>query len=315
MAEACSCTSGIVNLGTACSPGIAPIQKLIFLEYFDSDGEVIEADISGTLNKAYFDAYTNHATKKLRWYPTPSLKSVTNERGENLVEGYPDQSTGFVGEGVKSFIGYVVGKEATPKLAHKMNSGRCANLSAYGVDKTGNWIGKEITKGMIAPIRIDSDSFNARYIEATDTTQAKIEIKFNWHVDEQDGDLIMVASDELDWDISQIRGLLDITGTYSSISQTGCTLTLETEYGTPLNPVMDEGLVAADFTSAVTAATSKFRNVTDSADIAITSVTETAPGVYVFVFTSQTVSDVMKTLPVKLGRDYTLVAATTFTIV
>lgn len=304
MAKTCACESGLSNTGVACSPIMQVAQKLIFNNRYDNNGSVNEIDIQLPMDQGFFEALVNDVNKTERWYPTPNLKSVTDERGEPMMESFPDGSMSFIQDGTRGFIGFITGIHANQKLVGKLNAIRCQNMQVYIVDKNGNLIGIEKTKNMLAGIRIDSDSFNARLIKGTDTTTQKVEIKFNFHVDENDEDLVMVTASEMQYSISDLSGLLDITTTLTGISTTGLTVTLETEYGTILNPVMDEGLDASNFISSVTSASSRFRNVTDAADVTITSV-EIAPGVYNITFnTAQGAGETMVCKPKKNGREY-----------
>ena len=106
-------------------------------------------------------------------------------------------------------------------------------------------------------------------------------------------------------DISLLNGLLDVTSTYSSIGQTSFKATLKTQYGSFLNPVLVEGLVAGDMA---------LYNVTDSASVTITSIAESPDGTYQINFASQTVADVLRLTITKDGYNFAAVTANTITI-
>ncbi len=64
-----------------------------------------------------------------------------------------------------------------------------------------------------------------------------------------------------------------------------------------------ENLVAADLVSSVGGATSKIRNTTDAADVAVTGLTENSAGNYTATFTAQTSADSMTVKVLKNGYD------------
>ena len=106
-------------------------------------------------------------------------------------------------------------------------------------------------------------------------------------------------------DISLLNGLLDVTSVYSAIGQTSFKATLKTIFGTFVNPLLVEGLVAGDMA---------LYNVTDSANVTITSAVEAPDGTYTISYASQTVADVLRLTITKDGFDFTAVTANTITI-
>jgi hypothetical protein len=92
----------------------------------------------------------------------------------------------------------------------------------------------------------------------------------------------MISSSEGLVDFGTLEGLIDANIALSSITTTGFVATITTDYGTALTDGKVKGQLSADFS---------LYNDTDSASIPITTVTETADGVYTFVMPAQTASD------------------------
>jgi hypothetical protein len=163
-----------------------------------------------------------------------------------------------------------------------------------------------INDGYLAPIRIDNGSISAKLIKTgSGATTQKIDLAFDWHLDVQDERLRTIEPNEMSTDISLLNGLLDVTSTYSAIGQTSFKATLKTQYGSFLNPVLVEGLVAGDMA---------LYNVTDSASVTITSIAESPDGTYQINFASQTVADVLRLTITKNGYNFAAVTANTITI-
>lgn len=292
----------MANTGTACTPLIKVTKKLLYMPIFDNAGARNYIDLTGDLDAAYFSGLINDSDGSQRLFPLPEMKAVEDTRGDAVTEDFADGTKIFIRDGSRAFSGMIVGKLASTKLKGKIEAARCGEMGVFNVDADGNIIGivsEDQTK--LYPIRLDSESISATFIQATDTTIQKLNVKFNYHPDENDACLGMITADELDGvDALVLKGLLDLTITATTPTATGVVITLKTEYGSVLNPVMAKGFVAADFT---------FVNVTDSgSSIAITgtgaSFTETADGVYTIVYKTAddpTVADVVKVTVNKTG--------------
>ncbi len=301
----CKCGVGLSNTGTACTPIMQVAKKIIVVPYFDDNGATNGIDLSGgPFDGVFFSDLINHADKSKRWFPLPELKNVVDERAENITQSFGDGSSVFISEGDRSFTGLLV--KGTPRLKGKIESARCVEVGIFIIDKNGNLIGSlDEDNGILLPIKLDEASVAARLMKTSDTTIQMLELKFNFHSDEKDENLAMITCDELDYNLLLLKGLLDIHATVANKSLTSFEVTLKTEYGSVLNPVLDEGLVAADFT---------LYNDTDSAAVVITSAAEAPDGTYTIVYAAQTAADVLFLTPDKEGRDYADVIATPITL-
>lgn len=314
----CECNNSLSNTGTDCQPIFEVAKRLIFVPTYDSTGTRNFINLADTLDAAYFLALVNEADSSKRWYPSPEIKNIESLREDPIYETFADNSRIFIQQGVKNFSGILVGKDASPQLVGKLESLRCNDVSAYVVDRKGNLRGTISNDGtQLFPIKIDAASVSPTLADTTDTTGQKIILNFTWSQEESDSCLRMISANEMgDANLLNLRGLLNVFATFSGISQTGATLKLTTDYGTPINPTVVRGLVTNDFISSVTASVAKVRNTTDTLDVTVT-VTESSstPGTYVLAWASQTVSDVIVVAIKKNGFDFTAVAASPITIV
>jgi len=161
-----------------------------------------------------------------------------------------------------------------------------------------------ISRNAYMTFLIGITEYLSKYVEATDTTVEKLNISFDWLLSEEDGNLRFIVPTA---DLFSSNGLLDIAATMTNISTTGFKAKLFTKegYGDISKKYPMTGLLLADFV---------LYNVTDSAAVTITSVTEDPEGTYTFAFTAQTSADVLRLTPSLDGYDFTSVVATTVTI-
>lgn len=309
MAQACDCNATLQNTGTDCTPVIQTTSQLIFVSYYDADGNQTYLDLSDTFNTAYFTALINNADPLLRWRPLGKFKNIEETRAESKTEEFTDGSKQFIQQGIRSFMGVI--PKAPQQLLAPIEGMRCAEVGVYLVDNSGNLIGTigeqdNCDPAFLYPIRIDKESIDAIFIKQTPDIGQKISVSFNFDITEQDSKLRMVTQAELNADLNSVRGLRDVCSVISGIDVTEFTAELRvTGYGTPRNPVLMEGLVITDFS---------LYNTTDAAAVTISTLTETSPGVYVFTFASQTAGDILELTPVKNGYDFAAVVANTIQI-
>lgn len=295
----CKCGAGLSNTGTACTPIMQVAKKIILVPYFDESGAINSVLLASTFNTAFFTAKVNHADKSKRWFPLPELKNVLDERAENRLESFDDGSSVFISEGDRSFTGLLV--KGTPILKGKIESSRCVELGVFIVDKSENLIGALSDDGLsLLPIKLDEASVSARLMKTTDAAIQKLELKFNFHSDEKDESLVMITCSEVNTNLLLLKGLLDIYAEYTAKTTTSFKVKLKTDYGTPINPVVDEGLLLADFA---------LYNVTDSLPVTILSAVESPDGTYTITYAIQGAGEVLRLTPTKSGRDYAAVVA------
>lgn len=314
--QVCNCNAGMENTGVGCSTIMRDAVGLWLQPTYADDGtrNGIPLDGSVTLNQTFFEDMANDPDRSKRIYPVSApggLKNVTQTRAENVTREFTDGSKEFIREGTKPFEGQIVGLSANPQYCGKLNAARCQLMSVWKIDRGGNLIGAISQDGeTLYPIQIDSGSFYATFMEATpNENNAYIKIGFDFAQNEPDQNLRMIPCSSMSYNIQNLRGLINVCATFTDPTETGVVVTLVTEWGDPLNPTLDQGLVAADFA---------WKNVTQgNADIGFTgtggSFEETSPGVYAFTWDTADqpdAGDEVQLIVTKNGRDYTCVTDT-----
>lgn len=317
--QICDCnSSGMNNTGFACVPIFYSTKKIIFVPTYKSDGTKNYIASSDTLNQAYFDAkIASDTPADERWYPSPSMKNVVDERAEPTYETFDDLSTVFIQEAVRKFLGEItvlpeIGAVA-PQLKGKLESSRCTQFSVYYIDTNGNLIGKYegTDKTKLYPEAIDAQSLYVGYMKTSlkNKTSQKLILTFNVNTTEKDQDYAMIQCSDLNGVVLlDLRGLVDVSGTYSDIGTDGFTIATTTDFGTFKNPGYWTGLVAADFIDSNPASLgqpAKVYNLTTDTSVAVT-VAESPDGTYaVTLATPQSPGDEIRVYIYDTGADFT----------
>lgn len=307
----CNCDVTMNNTGLPnCSPLINVTRKVFLTPTFDSTGarnKITIADIDAT----YFQEQIDLADTSKRLFPLPNVVDVEDTRGDAIMQELSNRSKIFIADGTRTFTGVVWGRDGSPILKGILDSARCAQMSAYLVDKKGNLIVGEVSDdGLTAyPFKLESDSVVATPLYATDNTVQGVRISFDFSQDHDDACIRMIQAGDIEEDLLSLTGLRDVFATVSGISQTGLTIHYWTKSMEAGKKIAVQGLVVGDFISSDDAATSNAYNVTDTANVAISSVTEGTGadvGKYTLAFASQTVSDVLNVLAKKSGLQFTV---------
>ena len=299
----CDCGTGLKNTGiSGCAKPMGVYQKAFFVETYDSTGAKNKYDTSVPLDQSVLDALLNNADTSKRWYPTSTLETVGGERADNVIETAPSGRIYYIKDGIRTQSFEMVGFPA--KYIEAYESNRCVTLSVFYVDSDGNLIGGAESGTILYPKNIDAKSIQIKDVKMTDTTMAKIVMSFNYAISEKESYESYIESASITADLLNASGLVDVTVEAVTNGQTSMTFKLVTNYGAVGNKIKDKGLLAANFVSTVGAVASKLRNVTTSADVAITGLTESA-GTYTLTYTSQTIGNVLTITPLANGRSYT----------
>lgn len=312
--EACECNVTLGNTGLPnCEPINKVTKKIIIVPYYNSSGSINAIDLTSTLNDAYFTARINDTDATKRWYPMPELKNITSEKADSTFQEFGDGSRIKIQDGVRTFTGLMPNK--SPNFLSKIINYGCTKIGVFLVDKTGSLIGIKKVNGFLYPIKIDEPTWDARLVFAGDETVQSVQLNFDFHVDESDGDLRTIFSTSIDnVDLLALNGLIDVNVSISNISTTGFTAKYTTDMGDLLEPIVVEGLFAADFVSFNSAVTSKIYNQTDSLDVTVTVVETSTKGTYTVTYPLQTVADTLKLANKKNGFDFTKVNGTSILI-
>lgn len=300
------CAGGLGNTGESCTP-IIEISSNGFEMYLkDGDGNRNGIDLENdTINDAYISAKINHTDPLQRWYPIGTFKNVTDEREDPIYETAEDGSLGFIQEGIRKVSLQIW--NGTQILCGKLNQSRNKSIGVMPITITGDLVGtigndqSNCVPTMLYPIAVDPGSWYAKFIKKTNSVVQKLMLTWNWLRSEKDENLRVIEASEMDTDLTLVEGLKDVCDTISDEDQTTFTATMRLAgYGSATAPIPMTGLVIGDF---------DLYNVTDSATITISTVTETSDGVYVFTFPSQTLGDVLRLTPTKTGYAFDAVVA------
>lgn len=290
MADLCACGTGGGNTGRpSCFPVFDVTKQAILVEYFKTDGSINGIDIStltsGVLDQAFLDARIKDVDSRTRWYPTPELKNIVDERSEDITEEFEDTSSVFIQEGARSFEGLII--KGDPVLLGNLKKWRCLTVGVFFIDKAGNLIGKKTRDGFLDPIRLQDESFSAGLIKGTDTTKQKDRVSFIVSQLEDDADLRMIEGNSITANLLGVGGLVDVNATaVTNITTTGFDVQLDTSFGGCTSLIPAEGMELADF---------DVFNDSTSSTVVVSSVTEstTTAGLYTFFFPAQTSTDVL----------------------
>ena len=312
MSNLCSCTLGKENTqGNSC-PELSQIAaRIIIVPKYNAAGAVNEiANVAG-ITKAALQAKFDANDIDDRWFPLTEFKNVVEAKADPIYQEFTDRTKVLIDEGKRNFEGYIISQG--PILLGKLKSWGCQEFGIYIIDKNSNFIYQtdSATGLKVQPIPVDKESWTATLMKATDTTVAMIKIAFDFAMIARDEQLRVVAYEDLDFDgldTNDVYGLYTCSGVASSISTTGFTMTITTDYGLPV-----KNLLITDFFDSHGGANSKVYNVTDSAAVAISTFSETSDGVYVFTYSAQTSADVLRCTPDKSKYDFAGVVSVAIT--
>ena len=266
----CKCNLGLSNTG---NPNCLPIQSvtssLILVPLYSNAGVRNGISLADAVLPATYTALINQADASLRWYPIPAMENIEQPKADSLFEEAASGKKAFLRQGTRSFSGEIW-EGASPQLYGKLKDNRCVEFGFYVRDVDGNLIGSNEGTGVLYPIPVDNASWNPTIAFATDSTIQKIMIGFDWNRLFDESTLWMVTSDEAGLNFNSLEGLLDVNlvGTDDSLTSTDVSGTLD--YGTFVN--------AIKFSGATSTADWSIYNVTDSASVTVTSVTESPAG-------------------------------------
>jgi len=306
MSKICDCNVGLSNVGTpTCQPIASVARKLIVVPFFKADGSVNSIDVvADALDDAFFTAKINETAPADRWFPFPLMKNVLDERAESTFEEFDDGAKFFIKDGIRTFTAML--PVQSPAFLDKIISIRCTKIGVFVIDANNNIIGSQTVAGKLFPIKIEEQTWTPILVKATDAGVQKISLSFDFAVEENDEDIRMITGANITANMLALNGLLDGILSVASITATTFKATINTCFGDLKDLVKVQGLLLANFTLTEVSPT--------PGPVTITSVTESAPGVYDFLFASQTSADVLKLTAVKTGFDFSTFGDVVITI-
>ncbi len=298
MAIVCDCNNVSLNTGIPACVTIADITRcLVFDTELTSAGAVKERTVADLSSFTVVETFLNAPLLDNRQLPTPELENVENIRDEAVFQEFNSGNKSKVRDGFKNFTGYLV--QVPRELVGQLKTLACTDFGAYILDKSGNYVGYQgSTTSVLRPILIDKNTLDVQYVETTDAEVAMIMIKFQWKQTMLDENIKLIPANSLDYNCSDLYGLLDVCADITVGSATAFTAILSTYYGTSV-----QGLVAGDFT---------LYNETTASSIVITSVTEGPGGTYAVVMPAQTAGDVISLDASKDRYDFDCMQDNTF---
>jgi hypothetical protein len=313
MSNLCSCDVSLQNTGSpSCSPVFGVTKQFILVPLIANDGTYNKIDPSTTLDLAWITALINQADDSKRFYPTGALKNVAGERADPLYETFDDQSKEFIRPGVRTVTALILKKG--PELLALLNSNRCSEFGIYIIDANGSVFGKTANNdGMLYPIQLEASTFYAKLVFTNDSAVQKLMLSFEWENNQRDEDLRMIlASSITGVNLANVKGLMNVYTTILYTYATEMVLLIYAKFGNIITNYPVAGLVAADFVSSDSGATSSIYNDSQDDDVSVT-VTEstTYPGQYTLNYASQSAPDVLQPLIKKNGLDATTMLGTT----
>jgi len=273
----CNCNVGLSNTGR---PGCVPLQsvtsKLIMVPLTDNQGTLNGIDLAAALPT--WSDLINEADASKRWFPIPEFENVELPKADSQFEEANSGRMAFLRQGKRSFAGELWGDDSTPTLLGKLSAGRCVQFGVYIVDVNGNLIGSK-SNGFLYPIPVDEQSWDPKFMFATDSTVQKIMLGFDFYRLFDESTMYMITTSEAGINFNDLTGLIDVNLTVDSqVSATSVTVLAAFDYGTALNPIIFQG--------ATNTSDWSIYNVTTSTLIGVPAgVTEAPAGTYLVDYT------------------------------
>lgn len=276
MALGCDCNVGLSNTGRpGCVPLFSVVYSLIVVPLYDNDGNRNGIDLSAPL--PVWNDLVNEADASKRWFPLPGMENVEVPKADSQFEEANSGRMAFLRQGKRSLTGEMWGDDSTTTFLGKLEKGRCVDFGVYVVDVNNNLIGSK-TNGYLYPIPVDNASWNPTFHFATDSTVQKIMLAFDFYRLFDESTMYQITSDEAGVEFSLLEGLKDVVLANAVGSEGADTITFDAqlEYGTALNPIIVQGLLATDLV---------FENTTTASTLTPLSVVEGPSGSYTATFT------------------------------
>jgi hypothetical protein len=236
----------------------------------DNDGVLNGIDLSAPLPT--WNSLINEADASKRWFPIPVFENVELPKADSQFEEANSGRMAFLRQGKRSFSGELWGEDSTPTLLGKLKAGRCVAFGIYIIDVEGNLVGSK-SNGYLYPIPVDEQSWDPRFMFATDSTVQKIMLGFDFYRLFDESTMYMITADEAGVDFNSLSGLIDVNLTeVSQVSTTTLVFDANFDYGTALNPIVYQGADAPTDWSLY--------NNTAAASVTIDGIAEAPNGTY-----------------------------------
>ena len=277
----CNCTSGLSNTGKPnCVPIHAVTSTMVMVQLTAKDGTKNGIDLSNPLPT--WNDLINQPDASKRWFPLPQFENVELPKADSQFEEAKSGRKVFLRQGKRSFKGELWAEDSSPTLLGKLQGNRCVDFGVYHVDVNGSLIGTQVGN-FLYPIPVDVQSFDPKYVFATDDTTSKIEVSFDYNRLFDESTMYMLTAEEAGVNFNELEGLIDVNFTNVVVTATTITFDASLDYGTALNKIKFQGAVPADWA---------LKNETTGLTVALSGVVENSAGNYTATFLAQTTGDV-----------------------
>lgn len=248
MSVGCNCNVGLSNTG---KPNCVPVQsvtsKLILVPLVSNAGVTNKINLTAPFVAPVWSALVNNPDASLRYYPLPNFENVELAKADTVFEEANSGKMAFLRQGKRSFAGELWASDSTPTFLGKLASGRCVEFGVFIVDVNGSLIGSKVGN-YLYPITVDNQSWDPKFMFATDTTVQKIMLGFDFDRFFDESTMYMITSDEAGQDFNDLNGLIDVNlDVTAQVTTASITFDATFDYGTAVNPLRFKGGILADF--------------------------------------------------------------------
>ena len=282
MAQICVCGGrlGATGIGN-CVIQFYTTHNYILMPLYNGAGEKNFIDISDPLTLGTtLQTLTSITTPMLeRLYPLPFAEEINREKTETTFETPASGNMYKAQEGLRQNTMTFFAQNASFAFSRELSEFGCTKMGYFSVDVNGTLEGyvddNDPTK--FYPLPMMQGSFDQMYMYATDTTVQKLQLKFNLQRSFNENNIYYVTANDIGYPATDLVGLVPASISVSAITSTGATFTVTENGNNAINQKPIEGLVLADF---------DLINETDGSTVALTAITEGAPGVYAGTYTA-----------------------------
>ncbi len=306
-----NCCATRPNFGRpVCIDDFGTITSMILVPLYDSLGIKYAFDIRSLTYENLYDAFfaVNPAD---RLYGFPQLENVEYAIADSLKEEGASGRKSHLRDGIITITAESWDKDGTSTIKGKMAELRCSDWGVFYVTDKNLIVGSYVAtiagalggeNGYFAPVKIDSQSVDPKFMFKTNTTTQKVMLTFDLDRNFDDSTYYAIGGDEL-WsstdeevksiDFNDVPKIIDCNLSLNEVATT-------TQAHIAINDDYRQGARNVNNTDAgnvtgLTVADFLVTNVTDLTTITPTSVVEEPTGVYIITYSgAQTSGDKMK---------------------
>lgn len=267
----CSCNGRPGNTGYPKIKAFGVTAGIIMVPLIADDGTRNSIDLASTDFAADILALLNNPDPSKRGYIYGDLKNFVPTEADPTYQTADNGERFKVRDGIKTIT---FEKWGVSEQFYGKTASACVEFGIYVYDVCGNLKGqKESDK--LYPRRVNPNSFNSKFIDATNEVGNGVMFEMDYSLLTNDGDQWMLPFERFaPYALNDLRGMIDVDFTLVSVdSSTEFTFDAAFGYGPADAPTPWQGAALADIS---------LYNVTDAAAVTLTSVTESAtvPGRY-----------------------------------